>query len=286
MIKIALVSCVKIQNQVEQPIWDEISEYKPDVLVLAGDNVYGHQRKTNSKAREYMTDKYVRQYSLPNFRELLNKMSPRIISVWDDHDFGPNNSRGADLSINWIDFVTRAFKAYNPWCKGRIQQRFGIFHSYTPPEFRGFKFIALDVRTFRTKAKKWFFFKNKKRKFLGDEQWAWLIEQFDCDKHLILVSGSTFSKGKDGWKNYPEEREAFLELCGSHDYGVTLLSGDIHTNKKIEYHGSGRYFEEIISSGGGRDELNHWAEIELNHDSVFKVKFHGKHKGSSHVVRY
>ena len=38
--KIAAASCAKIKWMREQPVWDEIRDFEPDILLLHGDNVY------------------------------------------------------------------------------------------------------------------------------------------------------------------------------------------------------------------------------------------------------
>jgi alkaline phosphatase D len=292
--KVALTSCVKVQNQKVQPVWDEIEKFDPDVLVLAGDNVYGHQSKTNEKAEAYMIDKYERQYKteVPNFTKLLAKLNAGgrqdVVSTWDDHDFGPNNSKGSKVSDHWKDFVKRMFTKYNYWSADRIRQKEGIYHSVV---LHGIKFISLDVRTFRNKSHKislWKLnlFKRKDATILGDNQKAWFEKEIKHGGPVAIVSGSTFSNGKDGWKNYKADRKWLLDLCYDHG-NVTLLSGDVHTNRVLQYQreGNDRIMYEITSSASGRDNKNNWGELVFNQAGLLRYTFHGKDKGSLKKVK-
>jgi len=273
-VKIAMTSCVKVQNQSVQPVWDAIDKFEPTILVLGGDNIYAHQKKLK---KDYMIEKYERQYisDVPNYKKLLDKMTPNIVSVWDDHDFGKNNSKGDEEPQWWKDFVKEQFVKYNYWSADRVPETAGIYHSYLKD---GVKFIMLDVRTFRTKARKCFGLKKyPNRKFLGDAQWLWLEKELVHDGAIVIVSGSTFSRGKDGWKNYPEERERFLKVCMGIKSPVTLLSGDIHTNKLVHYYdGMGNIMTEVTSSGAGRDNLDNWAEVIVDSELGLRYYlFHG-----------
>ena len=74
------------------PHWNYINSYKPDYLILLGDNVYGDFNNSDATNLQNAykvldNDKYFR----------LLKETTDIFSIWDDHDYGKN-----DGGKNWI----------------------------------------------------------------------------------------------------------------------------------------------------------------------------------------
>ena len=76
-----------------QPIWLEILDRQPDLLLLLGDNVYMGRGAFNAGMLE---ERYEKQLAEPHFAKLLRRVS--YLAVWDNHDFGTNEFFGADVS--------------------------------------------------------------------------------------------------------------------------------------------------------------------------------------------
>ncbi len=76
-------------------MWDTIRSFKPDMIMLLGDNVYIDA----PKHRELQRYCYYRRQSRPEFRRLVANIP--VYSIWDDHDFGTNDCfHGAEIDNN------------------------------------------------------------------------------------------------------------------------------------------------------------------------------------------
>ena len=93
MTKIAIASCCKIQYVPDQPGWEEIEDERPDLLLLLGDNVY---MRNGSWDHPYMEERYKEQLKERHFKSLLGAVP--FLATWDDHDFGPNDTNGAEVA--------------------------------------------------------------------------------------------------------------------------------------------------------------------------------------------
>src|SRR5690606_25410923 len=79
-----------LQQDMPQPIWEAIIARKPDVFVLAGDNVYGDTDDMGLLRQSY--EKLAAQSGFQRLR----KLAP-LLATWDDHDYGINDG-GADFT--------------------------------------------------------------------------------------------------------------------------------------------------------------------------------------------
>lgn len=96
--KLAVVSCSKLQQINPQPVRSEIKAEKPDVLLLLGDNIYlDHDHHSNAEAlASELRGLYQAQFAEPNFAQLLADLCARnapVIAIYDDHDFLGNPLR-------------------------------------------------------------------------------------------------------------------------------------------------------------------------------------------------
>ena len=68
------------------PHWEYINSYKPNYLMLLGDNVYGD-------FNDYEAKSLLSAYSKLNKNKyFLNlKRNTEIYPIWDDHDYGTND---------------------------------------------------------------------------------------------------------------------------------------------------------------------------------------------------
>lgn len=242
--RIAFGSCAN-QN-VEQPIWDAVRGYKPDLFLFAGDNVYGDLVdgkliRDDAILLDTLTRAYLRGAALPRMSEL-RKAVPHL-ATWDDHDFGKNDAGS--------DFVHKeaAQKLFMEFWKlpadDPRRNRAGVYHAHTSgPAGKRVQVILLDTRYFRSPLKTSVINlargsgpyepdDDAGKTMLGAEQWTWLEEQLKvpADLRLIVssiqltVDGHSFER----WGNFPHERQRFYDLIRTTGAGnVILLSGDRH----------------------------------------------------------
>ncbi|HEY6548674.1 MAG TPA: alkaline phosphatase D family protein, partial [Vicinamibacteria bacterium] len=78
-------------------IFTAIAARKPDVMLWLGDNVYLRDMDTSS--RTGLLERYGHNRALPELQPLL--ASTHNYAVWDDHDYGPNDSDRSYRDKHW-----------------------------------------------------------------------------------------------------------------------------------------------------------------------------------------
>jgi alkaline phosphatase D len=221
----------------DQPIWDAILAKQPELFVFLGDNIYA-----DTTDPQVMAKAYAALAAKPGFRKL--KASIPIRAIWDDHDYGANDS-GADYAMK--DEARRQFCDF--WGEGpdspRRSQEGGVFASYLfgPPGQR-VQLILPDLRWNKTPvtppggffavATKYLAAKitgrgargayrpvtDRAATMLGAAQWAWLERQFQEPADLRIIGSSLQVLS-------PHEQQRLEALIGA-AANVVLLSGDVH----------------------------------------------------------
>lgn len=219
-LRLAFGSCYKDYKTAVQPIFGSILGESPDVFLLLGDTCYFDEDDARSEAA--MMQAHLRNRNNDSLRPLLAAVP--TLGIWDDHDFGPNDSDG---SFSRKDSSLRAFRRM--WAQRRfgLPELPGIFSSVRcgPAEI-----FLLDVRYHR----------RSRRHILGNEQWNWLARGLRDSQAAvkIIASGSQLlpevaGQPPFGWecwhRDAPEELERFFGfLAESQVRGVLFLSGDPH----------------------------------------------------------
>ncbi|MFK7770177.1 MAG: alkaline phosphatase [Mariniblastus sp.] len=214
-------------------MWDTIGSFDPDAILLLGDNVYIDDPE--SVVMQQYT--YQRRQSRPEWRRLTAR-SP-VFTIWDDHDFGTNDSWGGpDIAIpfwkkDWVFPIFRQNWA-NPGYGGGDDQP-GCWYSF---HIGDVDFIMLDCRYYRMSPK------IAPRSMLGTVQKKWLKEQLASAKGTFKVICSSVpwdfrTKGgsKDTWNGYKKEHNEIMRFIESNEIeGVVLMSADRHRSDcwKIE----------------------------------------------------
>ncbi len=236
---IAFGSCGDQRNP--QPVLERVAEKKPDVFLFLGDNIY---------ADTYSMDTLKMDYDMlgakPEFQKL--KAATKIYAIWDDHDFGWNDSgrhypfkeESKEIFLNF----------FGDQGDSTIRQHEGIYHTvYLDKAGKKIQIIFPDLRTFRDKLLPY----NGNRKddarfnyamdyspyttadstMMGEEQWRWMEEQLKVPADLRIMASSTqFSithNGYEAWANFPHEQKRMLELIKkTKAEGVLFVSGDVH----------------------------------------------------------
>jgi len=275
MTRIAIASCCKIGGQKsvkDQPVWSTIQALQPDLLLLLGDNVY--MRQTGPRWQlAHLKQMYEEQLAEPHFAALIGTV-PYMVT-WDDHDFGPNDSRGDTERDR--PFRLRSRNLFHAAWQGAINSnRPKVYCSY---EIGQVKVILLDGRYYRTDCRS-----PARRTILGRDQEDWLRNELQHNLKYTVVGCGTPLGGdpqyKDSWAAYPEAHARLRELLGETN-NLVYVSGDVHFNK-LTKHPEG--FFEVTSSGVARIEQGQTASSENFAILDFKatsasVSFHGLSKG-------
>jgi alkaline phosphatase D len=246
--KIAVASCTKLQQINPQPVWLEILNEKPDVLVLAGDNIYlEHDHHDDPELlRAELDVLYKKQFAEPNFKSLLSDIRDRnakLLAVYDDHDFLGNNRYGGDSSPALRDAARAAFvHAFGADVDGsNIYRKL----SAGPADI-----FLLDERYYRTEPAT---SAHDRDAILGAQQWDWLEKGLAASRanFAVVVSSTTFHRfGDESWEQYPT---AFGRMRGllQGRQGAMIVSGDVHRNALYDDSG----VIEVVSSGVARKGL-------------------------------
>ncbi len=218
--RVAFGSCCRIQYDPDQPIWNAVKGLEPDLFFWLGDNIYGD---TDQPAA--LMDLYGRGRVVQRLEPLL-RSTPQL-AIWDDHDFGYNDSDGrspfkdASLSVFRRVWANPAYgEAGNP----------GV---YFKQSYGGVDFFFLDGRYHRDPTDKT---DDANKTMLGSRQKAWLKRELAASEapFKVLVSGGGFSSaenesGGDSWGVYLTERNEIFDFIRDHGIGgVFCISGDSH----------------------------------------------------------
>lgn len=203
-------------------IWDTVAKHKPLAFLHLGDNLYIDDPENRKRHNVY----YYRRQLRPEFRRMVSGCGN--YSIWDDHDFGVNDSSGGPAidSPAWKRPVWNVFKDnwVNPGYGGGEKQP-GCWYSFSLGDV---EFFMTDGRYYRD-------FKKGKT-MLGPVQKAWLLKALSesTATFKVIASGTLWTEladkgGKDSWWGVKEEREEIFSLIDQEKIGgVVLLSADRH----------------------------------------------------------
>lgn len=214
----AFGSCARLQIDTDQRIFSVAEALEPDLMFFLGDNIYA-----DSTEPAAIADLYRRQRETERMKPLIR--STPSLAIWDDHDFGINDS---DRTNPVREQSLTLFKQYWANPSGGLTGTPGIFFKYA---YGGVDFFFLDGRYYRDPADDP---DAPGKTMLGAEQKAWLKDELRASRapFKVLVSGGGFSKAErngDSWAVYQHERdELFSFIRDSHIEGVFGISGDSH----------------------------------------------------------
>jgi len=209
-------------------MWQRIASHDFPLLLLLGDNVY-IDRPERPVLQRYC---YYRRQSRPEFRTLTAETS--IAAIWDDHDFGDNDSEGGPDPFEpaWKVDAWRTFRNnWNNAAYGGGEEQPGVWHEASIADVDLF---LLDGRYYRTNED------AESPSMLGPTQKQWLLDRLQASTAAfkLIVSPVPFPDGakpgewswrSDTWEGYPDEREEIFSFIEDNQVeGVVLLSGDRH----------------------------------------------------------
>lgn len=260
---IALGSCSYVSEEsLDRPgkpygsnyfIFESIAKKNPDIMLWGGDNIYLREADWDSQTGIY--HRYSHSRKIKEMQPLLAKT--QNFAIWDDHDFGPNDSdRGF-----YNKYVTQqAFKDFwaNKYYGTNPNQKEGVYSSFNWGDAEVF---LLDNR----------FFKSPNERVTGDKvllgatQMQWLIDALVASKasfKLIVVGGQVLNSAAvfENYENYKAEKELLLnEIAANKIKGVLFISGDRHFSELSELKRANTYslFDWTVSpltSGHGNLE--------------------------------
>lgn len=250
-LSIALGSCTFINEPAydrpgnpyggDYEIFESIHAKDPDIMLWLGDNTY--LREVDWYTRTGIIHRHTHTRSTPEMQALLASRSH--YAIWDDHDYGPNNS---DRSFSRKALTKEAFSMFWANPSYGVADWGGITSSF---EWGDAQFFLLDNRSFRTPNRK----KTETRTILGEDQLNWLIDalvgsqatfKFVCIGGQVLNTTQMF----ETYANVaPEERLKLLHTIVQEGIkNVIFLDGDRHNSEVSKYESDGITIYDITSS--------------------------------------
>ena len=201
-------------------IFDAIYRNHPDFMLWLGDNCY--LREPDWGSRTGVLHRYSHTRALPELQPLLG--SVHHYAIWDDHDYGPNDSDRSYPGKNW---TLEAFKLFWANPVSDVNRRGGITGTFV---WGDVQFFLLDDRWFRSPDHR----RTGQRGMLGDAQIEWLLDALVYSKapFKIVATGGQVLNPVAVYETYaifPEERERLLKAIADEGIeGVFFLTGDRH----------------------------------------------------------
>lgn len=219
--RVAFGSCARVQYDSDQRIFTAVQALEPDLFLWLGDNIYA-----DSDQPEAIADTYRRQRMVERLQPLLRSVPS--LAIWDDHDFGYNDS---DARSPVRDASLALFRRYwaNP-SYGTADTPGVFFQSH----FGGVDFFHLDGRYHRDPGDKP---DGPDKTMLGAGQKRWLKAALKASRapFKILISGTGWSLAErpgDSFASYLHERNEIFDFIRDQKItGVVCLSGDTHVGE-------------------------------------------------------
>ncbi len=195
-------------------IFKPMSKIDSDLMLWMGDNVYYLFRDHENEARMFRENaKSRRKKAMSAFIQ-----DRQHYAIWDDHDYGPNNSLGS------YEKKEISKKVFDDFWANPSDKSDGTYYSF---QYGSSEFFMLDSRWYRTDPD------NQPNSLLGQEQLQWLIQGLQDSKatfkFVTLGSQMINPEGThhERFASYTEEYNTLLSAASKIE-NVVFLSGDMH----------------------------------------------------------
>ena len=255
----------------EHQIFEQMANRKPDFMIWLGDNTYLREPDWDSKSG--ILHRYTHTRQLPEMQKFL--ATTHHYAIWDDHDYGPNDS---ERSFYLKDVTLNVFKSFwaNPnYGVGDSRGITGFF------DWADCDFFLIDDRTFRSP-------KGDDGEILGQKQLSWFtesIKQSTAKFKFIAIGTQVLNSAVkvENLINYKKEYSSLIDTLDKYNIsGVIFLTGDRHHSEVSKYTtADGDVFHDFtvspLTSGiaTAKGEINEYqvpgSLIEVRNFAEFKV---------------
>ncbi|MFH1176716.1 MAG: alkaline phosphatase D family protein [Acidobacteriota bacterium] len=218
----------------EYEIFAAMAAARPDLMLWLGDNLY--YREADLFSASGLAHRYRHDRALPELQPFL--AATAHLAIWDDHDFGPNDSDG---SYGLKDASLALFKLYWPAATRGLPGVPGVFHKVT---WGDVDFFLLDDRYHR-KPNGWP--QRADKTMLGRAQLEWLKESL-VSSHAafkVIALGNQVLNPLSEYEtmaHYAAEQKELVDwIVGQRIDGVVFISGDRHHSELIRLQPAGAY---------------------------------------------
>ncbi len=219
-LRIAFGSCYKEWSRTDLRIFDAIAARCPDLFLLLGDTCYTDEDDRQSEAT--LMQAHLRNRNNDRLRALIAQVPS--LGIWDDHDYGPNDS---DDRYSEKERSLRCFRRM--WAQSQYGTD-GVPGIFCRVRVGPVDLFLLDSR----------FHRRKHERILGNEQLDWLLDGLRSSTAPIklLLSGSQLLPEVAAlpdwdWECFRRDGERELStlqhaIAEAGIGGVVALSGDPH----------------------------------------------------------
>lgn len=208
-------------------IFNELNKTNADFMLWLGDNVYLREVDWDSKTG--IIHRFTHARSLPEMQPLLANM--HHIAIWDDHDYGTDNS---DRSFPLKKVTQEVFKTFYPNPNYIFNEGNTGFYQWADCDF-----FLLDNRFWRAPDKR---SDEEDKSILGHPQLQWLFDALlnSTASFKFIAMGGQFLNPMEEGESYqncaPEERQYIIDTIKKLKInGVIFLTGDVHHSELSEY---------------------------------------------------
>jgi alkaline phosphatase D len=206
----------------EYQIFTNMATQSADFTVWLGDNFYYREPDWNSWTGIVNRNTYMR--STTEMQALF--ASSHNYFIWDDHDYGPNDS---DKGFYNKEKTLEAYKLFFPNPTFGTEEMKGVISSF---QWADADFFLLDNRWYRDPNN----LKAKDKTILGEKQLKWLFDNLVSSQATFkfVAMGGQFLSTAGLYETYygngfENERQAIIDFIYEHNIkNVIFLTGDVH----------------------------------------------------------
>ena len=214
--RVAIASCARLGSN--GTVFETILGTDPDLFISSGDLFYAD----HAEHAGHYTDAYSETLTQPAQAALYAEVP--IAYVWDDHDFGGNDSDStAPTKQLAIDAYLTNVPHYPLPGGDSVNQAFSIGRV---------QFVLLDARSQRNPKTDT---DGPDKTMLGPAQLEWLEERLLDPEYALTVIVSSVpwiavpEDGADHWAGYSHERRIIADFIADHDLdNIVMVTGDAH----------------------------------------------------------
>ena len=208
----------------DRPVFDVIRRQEPLFFLHVGDF---HYENLEEETPDAFRQAYRDVLASPS-QSALYRSTP-IAYIWDDHDYGPNNSDRFSPGQEAAREAYRAMTPHYPIAAGL--GNVPIFQSFTIGRLR---FILTDLRSSRRPRRPRF---ARTPTMMGERQKDWFKQELlfakEAGQVVVWVSSVPWiykaNKRSDSWGGYAEEREEIANFLEEHEIDdIFIMGGDAH----------------------------------------------------------
>jgi alkaline phosphatase D len=263
-------------------ILETMGNMPTDFMIWGGDNVY--LREADYSSASGMAYRYSFNFRLPEMQKL--RASRANYAIWDDHDYGPNDSDGRfELKESSLEL----FRSY--WGNKTFGEpdNAGTYHKFKQSDC---DFYCMDDRFYRSanalpdsvNGKP-----NPSKVFYGRKQLDWLknnLMSSNATFKFIVTGGQMLNPlaDKECFYFYPVEYQELMGFIVENNIsGVIFLTGDRHFSELVKWQPTGFYplydFTcSAVTSGSGQPENPNPRRVEgslLKENNFGKISLSG-----------